>query len=102
MTATPRHRKRLAWENSPMGLGQHALTGDGNGGLVFSGACPRCLGSFSRAYPAASPGQTKGSGASGGTVKPLTVLCECGVNHPGRPDVEKQVGCGAHWQIGRP
>ncbi|MEV0573246.1 hypothetical protein [Streptomyces sp. NPDC050392] len=100
--AAPRHRKRLGWENVPMAPQQSALTPDGKGGLVFSGTCPRCMGTFSRTYPSATPGPVKGSGAPGGAPRPLTVLCECGVNHSGRPDVERQLGCGAHWQAGRP
>ncbi len=99
--ATPRHRKRLGWENAPMGPQQTPLTTDGDGGLVFSGPCPRCMGTFSRTYPAAIPGSTKGVGSSGGSAKPIRVLCECGVRHAGRPDVEKEVGCGAHWQVDR-
>ncbi|MFG2565029.1 hypothetical protein ACGFR6_06255 [Streptomyces sp. NPDC048567] len=101
MTA-PRHRKRLGWEDAPMGSQQAPLTTDAEGSLIFSGPCPRCMGAFSKTYRTTTPGLAKGVGSQGRPAKPITVLCECGVNHAGRPDVEKQLGCGAHWQVDRP
>ncbi|MEV6103458.1 hypothetical protein AB0M28_01935 [Streptomyces sp. NPDC051940] len=105
MTSTPRHRVRLGWEDRNLGERPDlAPASDGSGGATFTGHCPRCSGAFSASYALAVPGEaTKGLFSRKPRDKsPLDVMCECGVNHAGRPDTESKVGCGAWWTVPQP
>lgn len=62
--------------------------------LVFDGPCPRCSHEFTYKWPLVV---VRGATALQSSGTPVVVRCQCGSDHPGRP--EKQSGCGAFWKV---
>lgn len=61
--------------------------------VLLSGPCPECKHKTLGTYPI----KVYALEATDKRKMEVTVRCECGVHHPGRPDDEK--GCGRYWKM---
>jgi hypothetical protein len=71
---------------------------------LLSGPCPQCRGEMRVLLPADVVKGARGidwfrprPAPAATEAEPVPIICECGLDHPGRPEGED--GCGAYWSL---